>query len=81
MATATDTLATFIGLNRSWLSSMAVEEAARTGYTHKVTVSAKDIAARALAQDSPLTGATDELTLIVMAWRLWDRVLFQKREG
>jgi len=21
------------------------------------------------------------LTLIVMAWRLWDRVLFQKREG
>ena len=67
MATATDTLATFIGLNRSWLSNMAVEESARTGYTHKVTVSAKDIAARALAQDSPLTGATDELTLIVMA--------------
>ena len=67
MATATDTLATFAGLNRSWLSNMSVEESARTGFTHKVVVNAKDIAARALAQDTPLTGATDELTFIVMA--------------
>ena len=65
MATATDTLATFIGLNRSWLSSMAVEESARTGYTHKVTVSAKDIAARASANS--IDGSSDELSIAVMA--------------
>ena len=65
MATATDTLATFIGLNRSWLSSMAVEESARTGYTHKVTVSAKDIAARASA--TSIAGSSDDLSIAVMA--------------
>ena len=65
MATATDTLATFIGLNRSWLSSMAVEESARTGYTHKVTVNAKDISDLALAQDTPLIAATDEIQMAV----------------
>ena len=65
MATATDTLATFIGLNRSWLSNMAVEESARTGYTHKVTVSAKDIAARASANS--IDGSSDELHMAVMA--------------
>ena len=64
MATATDTIDTFIGLNRSWLSSMAVEESARTGYTHKVTVSAKDIAARASANS--IDGSSDELMMAVM---------------
>ena len=64
MATATDTIDTFIGLNRSWLSSMAVEESARTGYTHKVTVSAKDIAARASANS--IDGRSDELMMAVM---------------
>jgi len=65
MATADTTIADFIGLNRSWVSNMAVEESSRTGYTHKVTVSAKDISDLALAQDSPLTGATDELRMAV----------------
>ena len=64
MATATDTIATFIGLNRSWLSNMAVEESARTGYTHKVVVSAKDIAARASANS--IDGTSDELRMAVM---------------
>ena len=64
MATATDTIATFIGLNRSWVSNMAVEESARTGFTHKVTVSAKDIAAR--ASSNSLTGSGDELMMAVM---------------
>ena len=64
MATATDTIATFIGLNRSWLSNMAVEESARTGYTHKVVVSAKDIAARASANS--IDGTSDELMMAVM---------------
>ena len=44
---------------------MAVEESARTGYTHKVTVSAKDIAARASANS--IDGSSDELSIAVMA--------------
>ena len=62
-ATAT-TIDAFVGLNRSWVSNMAVEESARTGYTHKVTVSAKDIAAR--ASSNTLTGSGDELMMAVM---------------
>ena len=63
-ATAT-TIDAFVGLNRSWVSNMAVEESARTGYTHKVTVNAKDISDLALAQDTPLIAATDEIQMAV----------------
>ena len=65
MATADTSISDFIGLNRSWVSNMAVEESARTGYTHKVTVSAKDISDLCLAQSSPLTSTGDELRMAV----------------
>jgi len=64
MATATVTKSEFDALNRSWLSSMATEERAATGYTHKVIISAKDIADKATSEG--LTGTGDELTFTVM---------------
>jgi len=64
MATATVTKSEFDALNRSWLSSMTTEERAATGYTHKVIISAKDIADKATSEG--LTGTGDELTFTVM---------------
>ena len=63
MTATADTLAEFNNLTRSWVSNMTVEESARTGYTHKVTVSAKDIAAR--ASSLSLTGSGDEIQMPV----------------